>query len=660
MKHRIIYAWLMIALFAVVSFGGCGGSSDSGIPPADVTAQSDISMQEAINSADVYQKIVDQLVSNDLIMRGLLGAKVYALIESDDGQIWTKNMTLLEEDSVATLHDAYVLRRHYESEDVIVLIEPDIDFINKIRTDLGELPEDSSIVGDSGILDVYAMIRLQAGDALRSYTYTVPTVDDIINSEGVSTEEEYSSESPDVALSTDQTPGYVEDPGEEYSAVDFVAARWVNLYTWIAASSYYKSVNPVSSQDINMQIMASAVQNLTEASDCKSQTFDFSYNGLTATGITYPGWDNSVMAFKRSRINSLGLDIYAAHSFQTGNDYYYIQSTASTTTQNYKSVNVSPTGSGTIPYLYGYTKYLGFEAWLDGATAGTVTLVASNPSSLKGSPTSDGAKYSATTSRNLTNWTGVKRYTSHYAIEGANYSHALNWTPYGYDIVNNSGYKNPTSAAWYADAYLPAVMWGSLVTSGNSTGTLSYNADWVWEVKPSFWRSHTQPKLNVEFAVRDGATIGEFTQGGVTHDRADRWFGTKRKGSMILTPPPHVAAHLVGRSLSMPGNYLPLFMYNLSAVIAGRKTYPFAYTPDGDVETLTLKVFAEDSWTLTCETSDGGNWVKVSETSGTATGANAKDVTLTFERNPGSSRVVQINIQSGQDIATVYILQKSI
>ena len=224
--------------------------------------------------------------------------------------------------------------------------------------------------------------------------------------------------------------------------------------------------------------------------------------------------------------------------------------------------------------------------------------------------------------------------------------------------MKNSGATHPSSAAWYADAYLPAVMWGTLITSGNSTGTLSYNADWVWEVKPSFWKSHPQPKLNVDFDVRDGATIASFTQGGAQHDRADKWFGSKQTASLLLTPPPHVAAHLIGHSLSSTVNSLPLALYNLGAKFANKETLPFAYTLDGNAETITLKVLAEEAWTLTYKTSDGGNWVSLSETSGTATGANAKDVILTFAQNTRSSRVLQINIQSGQDSATVNILQQ--
>lgn len=647
MKHRVIYAWLMISLFAVVSFGGCGGSSSSSLPPAEETSPSSVSMKEAIDSDDVMQRIYDQVVSNDFILIGLAEAKIYELAESGDNQIWAMDISFSSEEDTPSLYDAEALRRHYDSEDVIILAEADIDFINKIRTALGELPEDPGIVGSSGYLEVYAMARISKGNAFRTFTYTVPVAEDIISSEG-EISQDVSLDSITGLLSTDSV--IANDNEAMYTAIDFVVERWVNLFAWVAAFGIRNALRE--------EVAASATGDLTDAADCQSRTFDFSYNGLTASGITYTGWDNSVMAFKRSRMNSLGLEIYAAHSFQTGNDYYYVQSTASTTTKNYKSVNVSPTGSGTIPYVYGYTKYLGFEAWLDGAAADTVTLAASNPNSLKGSPASGGAKYSATTTRSLTSWTGVNQYTAPYAVDGANYSHALNWAPYGYDIVNNSGATHPSSAAWYAEAYLPAVMWGSLVTSGNSTGTLSYNADWVWEVKPSFWRSHTSPKLNVEFVVRDGATIGEFTQGGTKHDRADKWFGSKQAGALVLTPPPHTTAHLIGHSLSSSANSMPVLLYNLGAKYANKETYPFAYTLDGIAETVTLKVLAEDAWTLTYKTSDGGNWVSLSGTSGTATGADAKDVTLTFERNTGSSRVVQVNIQSGQDTATVNILQQ--
>ena len=642
MKHKIFYAWLMIAFFAVVSSGGCGGSPSSDFAATEEpTAQSSISMKEAITSEDIMQKIVDEIVSSDLTLVGLAEVKIYQLSVSGDGQIWMEDASFTAEKTAPILYDPDELRRHYDSEDVILLEEPDIDFINKVRSDLGEVSEDSSIAGASGYLEVYAMTRIISGNAFRSFTYTVPTMGDIISSEGTSSQQDSSQSAIDI-LSTDQAI-----TGEDeavYTAVDFVVERWVNFFEWVSTFG----LRNVFGEDFT-----AAADKVTEESDRQEHTFDFSYTGLKVDGITYNDWDKSATAFTISRNNSLNLKVYSAHSFQTGNDYYFVQSTASTTPKNYKSTQVSPTGSASkVPYMYGYTKYLGFEAWLEGSTADNVSVAASNPGNLKPTATG-GAEYTDTTSHSINSWTGVNQYKGPFAVSGVEYSNSQTWILKAWDMVNNSGANHPASAAWYADTYLPVSAWGGLIPSGGSKGTLSYTTDWVWEVKPDFWKANKTVKMNVDFEVRDGATIAE-----TNHGRADKWFGNKQTASMTLTPPPHTSARLVGRSLSAPGNSLPLLLYNaLTAPAINAETAAFSYTLDEKADTLTLKVLAEEPWTLTCKTSDGGNWAVLSSTSGTATGANGQDVTITVEENKGSRRMLYIDIQSGQDHAKVNILQ---
>ena len=651
MKHKMLYAWLMIFFFAVVSFGGCGGSSTAYFAEPEETAQGSISMKEAIDSEDIMQNIVDQIVSSDLTLAGLAEVKIYQLSVSRDGQIWMEDASFTAEESSPVLYDSGELRSHYDSEDVIILAEADIDFINKVRTDLGEVSEDSSIVGSSGYLEVYAMARIFTGNAFQNFTYSVPAMNDIIRSEGTSSQQDSSQSALDI-LSIDQAV-----TGEDeavYTAVDFVVERWVKFFEWVSSFGMRNFfMREMLSEEIASAGKFSAADALTEEADRQDHTFDFSYTGLKADSITYDDWDKSATAFTMSRTNNLNLKVYSAHSFQTGNDYYFVQSTASTTPKNYKSTQVSPTGSASkVPYMYGYTKYLVFEAWLEGSTADNVSVAASNPGNLKPTATG-GAEYTDTTSHSINSWTGVNQYKGPFAVSGVEYSNSQTWILKAWDMVNNSGANHPASAAWYADTYLPVSAWGGLIPSGGSKGTLSYTTDWVWEVKPDFWKANKTVKMNVDFEVRDGATIAE-----TNHGRADKWFGNKQTASMTLTPPPHTSARLVGRSLSAPGNSLPLLLYNaLTAPAINAETAAFSYTLDEKADTLTLKVLAEEPWTLTCKTSDGGNWAVLSSTSGTATGANGQDVTITVEENKGSRRMLYIDIQSGQDHAKVNILQ---
>ena len=278
MKHKIFYAWLMIVFFAFVSFGGCGGSpSNNFVGQEESAAQSSMSMQEALYSDDIAQKIIDRVISNDELLGGLALVKIYQLSVSGDGQIWMEDGSLLVESSDPVLYDLDELRRHYDSEDVILLAGADIDFINKIRADLGETSEDPSIVGASGYLDIYVMNRIISGNSFQKSTYSVPTIDDIISSEGMSSQQASSQPAADI-LSSDEL---ISNEGEEvYTAVDFVVERWVNLLDWMSQFGIrrllmYLLENGLLSEDVISSAAFSAAEALTDEADIHAHTFDF-------------------------------------------------------------------------------------------------------------------------------------------------------------------------------------------------------------------------------------------------------------------------------------------------------------------------------------------------------------------------------------------------
>ena len=575
---------------------------------------------------------------------------------------------MLEGDGIPELYDPNVLRRHYDSEDVILLAEADIDFINRIRNDLGEVSEDSKIVGASGYLEVYAIARVLNGSSFHTFTYTVPIMEDIISSQGSSSQEDSSQQQSTENILSYDVPVSGDDEAV-YTAVDFVADRWVTLFAWVSMFG----IRRFFKEELDASAVFSAAASLSETTDKdnttdeQNHTFDFSYHGLPAEGITYDDWNKSATAFTMSRKNQLTLQVYSAHSFQNGNDYYFVKADTSTTPNNYKNTSVSPTGRSFTQYMYGYTKYLGFEAWLEGSTADNVTLAASNPENLKGIPGYNGARYFATTSYNINGWAGVKQYQGPYALNGASYSNTQYWYTYGWDMVNNSGATHPSSAGWYADMYLPANLSGILRHRINPENKLSYTTDWVWEVKPAFWKSHKTVNLNVDFDVREGATIASHIHNGATYDRADKWFSNKQTKSLTLTPPPHVAANIKGYSLSTSLSYNLVTAFTNLLGLTNRDYIPYSYKIGSSANTLTLRVLAEENWNITYNTSDNGKWVRLSETSGKATGANAKEITITVNENKiegffsflTTPRMLQIDIQSGQEHAVVNIVQDS-
>ena len=680
MKNKTFCVLLavMLALFAVISIGGCGSSSsltqDSGWE--NKTDSGSLDMTNALASDDVVNAIRERLEDTPLILAGLAEARVYDLEISGDGQIWATDISFYDEEEeevpetadVPMLYDKDEFWRHYESGDIIILEEADIDFINKIRADVGQNSEDASITGEAGSLEVYSLAKRSLQEKVNVYSYAVPRMDSTkaqIGGEGEPLKEEDSTDTYDGDEEIPEPDNST--PAKTYSNVDFVVDKWVDFFSWMAAIGIF-------TEPAEYAVNAAEVQNLTGISDTQKQTFDFSYNDLDADGIIFSGKDSSAMKFKRARTNKLEFDISSAHSFKDKKDYYFVRAKASTTPKNFTDTVVMPWGDDSYKfnYVYGYTNHLRFAAELEDATqtgeeSTALSLEAESPAAeilADGSNIPEGLTYT------LEGPVGVRELQAErIAQDGIVYSDSHTWKPEGYILVNNSGGR---SAEFYADVKRPVR--GSVIRSSNeppswyyeaaaneaSKNPLEYTASWVWALSDDFWRVHPTMKMNVQFEVVDGATSGQSYYDSKSYPQSGTSFGSTNNASFVLTQPPHTVIQANNVPFTKGAAYLVIANFILK--LNNEATNSHIVIRD-EAGTETIRIFAEDDWTITARDVDSSrdNWLKVSPESGSATGPEGTEVRLEYSANPfankNEARLALVDVHSGNDTVRLCVSQ---
>lgn len=685
MKQKVFYMFMAVvfAIFAVVSIGGCGSPSSltqdsGGENETEIKSSDNLDMANALDSDDVVDAIVERLIDTPLILEALAEAKIYNLEISGDGQIWATDISFYDEEEeevpetadVPVLYDKYEFWRHYESGDIIILEEADIDFINTIRADVGQNSEDVSITGEAESLEVYALAKRSSLEGkVNVYSYAVPRMDSITaqsRGEGAPLREEDSTDTYDG--DEEITEPVNSTPAKTYSNVDFVVDKWVDFFMWMAAVS-------LVTEPAEYAVEAAEVKNLTGISDTQKQTFDFSYNDLDADGIIFDGKDSSAMKFKRARTNKLEFDISSAHSFKDKKDYYFVRAKASTTPKNFNDTVVKPWGSDSYKfnYVYGYTNSLRFAAQLDDDLLPEeewLSLEAERPAA---DILEDGSDTTGSLTYTVEGPVGVlERRAERIAQDGIMYSDSNTWKPEGYILVNN---KEEGSVGWHADVKRPVR--GSVIRSSNeppswyyeaaandaSKNPLEYTASWVWAVSDDFWRVHPAMKMNVQFEVVDGATSGQSYYNSKSYPQSDTFFRSTNNASFVLTQPPHtvIQADYVPFTKEAKGAAYVGFT-NLILSLSGKATNSHIIIRD-EAGTETIRIFAEDDWTITARdiVKTEPNWLKVSPESGSATGPEGTEVRLEYGDNPfadkNQTRVAMVEVHSGNDNVRLCVSQ---
>ena len=232
MSRKKFYA-LIAVLCLICTALGCGSSSDLG---SDVQTNQDASMVDIWDDETSAQEILDRLGNEGLV--SILGIKTETVGYNEEGVLEMQYTPLDNSDEEPAIpYSSETMREHYEAENVIVLDEPDLELVNKVRIDLGLEAEDSNIIGESGKLDIYAL-ALKKNDGIENiFTYVVPYRGDLLNSGDDNSDPAFTEasdvteESQDDTDKTDSTKKTTEE--SEYSIWDFQIDRWVRFLQWL-------------------------------------------------------------------------------------------------------------------------------------------------------------------------------------------------------------------------------------------------------------------------------------------------------------------------------------------------------------------------------------------------------------------------------------------
>ena len=635
MKQRSFHALLMIAamLFAVVSLGGCGGSSDpvgtNTDPGGGGNEDSSLTMSDVWQDKEAAQEVVNRLNSGDIFL--LLTVRMEAVEKKSDGSVTMKyydvaDSVFHDEVNPEVPYNAAEVRAHYNSGDVIVLLNTDLELVNTVRADLGLVSEDESNFGESGILEAYGL-SCQRVDGLRNlFTYVVPKFGDLASQDELMPDEitEDDSTDEDLPQSDESQPEENEVIPEPFSMRELQIERWVRFLQWMGEMG----VKALRNQASAAQIVA-ANQELSAIADAQTRTFDYTYNNT----LNLSDWGGS--QYTISRTNTVSYTIYSAHSFASGKDYYIVTSENRTVPKNFTDSYVEK-DDWKHNFLWGYTRYFGVEQHIDDGNMGIndVALIRNTPSNLNQSKT-----YSDSTTWEVNGKVGVSKDGASAEVGGGfSHTNSLTWDVTEYKIINNCGSDKRASAKWYADVntpddgdkhYIgaPFRYYRGVNATAASRNQLQYDAAWMWEVGSSYWRNHPKMSMKVYVWSNDGFTAGWSHKGLKYRDRTDQSWEKSKSFSLTLNQPAHTAT--------------------------SQRTFGFT-SRAAKGQTFTL--LAEDSWTI----SDIPAWITFTETSGPATGNTDKLILFDISENTTSGpRHATMTITSGRDKLTIEVAQSA-
>lgn len=458
MKRNMFGAWLIIVglLFAAVTVGGCGGSSSSvQAPDSGGTDGSDLSMYEIWNDGEAMDEVFNRLTSEDTIK--LLGLKMEVVAKDDGGQVLTQYMNMFRyiisnEEYPMLPYNKEELAAHYESEDIILISDADLELVNRVRTDLGLSEENAETFGQSGSLEVYGLACIKTDGLRNLFVYVVPRMGDIVTSADVQEDNDDDTdddtETGTNGLESDDVSGESKVV-EEYTMRDFQIERWVNFFKWIGNVT----VEAVNNSAFAASYQVKAADNdLAVICDAQSKVFDFSYANQHTNGPKFNGVHYECTEFNRTRNNFVSVKIFAAHSFNNGRDYYIVENTAKTEPKNFSDEMIEYNGYRRN-YIYGFTRSVGTEFLIDDGemSSNDVALIRNAPAVEEITES-----YSENISWPVNGKLGVNKNGASVEISGdAMYSKSKTWAVSEYNIQNSSKEDYPASAEWRVNVERP-------------------------------------------------------------------------------------------------------------------------------------------------------------------------------------------------------------
>lgn len=509
---------------------------------------------------EIAQEVVNRLTSFDVIK--LLFVNMDVIERNDDGSITMKHRELAEDilgNAVDPLlpYDAEEVLKHYNSEDVIVLLDADLALINTVHADLGLPAEGENFVGPSGKLEAYGLARIETPSGLKNYfSYVVPKLEDLASPEIEVNDEDAEEYIESEDLTIDYR--YGNDGGDvkpevlpESTLRNFQIDRWVRFLQWMGDMAAEAQRTQAKAAEYEARAAADDEVDLAKIADAQKKDFDVSvYYKVKIWGYLFPV----------DRVSSLKYEIYSAHSFTYGNDFYLVNLEASTNLKGFLDTYIDhPTEPGKYKYhanyLLGYTRAVEFEHHIDDGKMSTddVSLSHHAPVNFKNTKTQSNSEtwsLEGTLGFSGLSGTGEVGY-------GKSHTNELSWEVSEFEIKDQCETDYRASAKWRIDMELPddgaehskvngdssRSKWWGVNAKENSKTVRDDKYAWLWTVSKSYWQNHPDLQMNVVFKSTDGSTYGKtkvVSKG--TRGRYDGSFTKERERSLALDPPPHVVA----------------------------------------------------------------------------------------------------------------------
>ena len=154
-------------------------------PTGGGTEDSNLTMSDTWQDDEAAQEVVNRLTSGDVIK--LIFLRMETIEKKSDGSVTMKYYDMADSiyndaDNPEVPYNAAEVLARYNSEDVIVLMNADLELVNTVRSDLGLSEEDADTFGQSGILEAYGLACIKTDGLRNLFTYVVPRMGDIVAS----------------------------------------------------------------------------------------------------------------------------------------------------------------------------------------------------------------------------------------------------------------------------------------------------------------------------------------------------------------------------------------------------------------------------------------------------------------------------------------------
>ena len=669
MKHRNFCTWLMICglFFALITAGGCGGSSDivqipntgntDGTTPTTERTDGDNIKKEAQAEAVFVDDEVEEIykdaaalaemfesLDKDGTLAKIQARGLHVAEFNENGDVYTDITpnAVSSDKAVALLSND--LRAAFARGEVIALLSPTTENVNKLYEALG-VSFDLKLNGNADGLDIFA-VAMASNDKgqLHTFAYQMPQRDSFTYTNG-----ESSVISLDVSADIDVDSGDIDYTDYPYTGTtsadirqilrEYNVNRLMDFFHWCGDGI---DSELAASEAIATLKAAAAADELTSLSAAHHKVIPFNY---TKTFAPFGNYNSGNYNRTITRETKGIYHVYSCHSFANGSDFYLVQATLSSTPHT-QETNPQRNYTDGDPAFYtdyyaGFTNYLVNAAYVEGANNDPekVALIYNIPgdSVPEKQTVTKSNSWSISTEVGFGGSVGADGNGPKAGLnvnaklsQSASHSGSITYTTQNWRIQNYCGLSNAQFTAffttesngdtqkhyyhWYGDKDY----WKKLNLDGASTSRIEFTTEWIWEVKKDFWQNRDRVKLIANPTVGERFAFGAgYCYRPWGSDRGDKNLNNGRAQTIDVTNSADICAPAPA--------HLYVSQTNYSLGSGGGENY--------------FEILCNSDWTIESDQ----DWCKIgSASTGTDTGAQKRRIIFNVDsRAQGSSGIRQ-------------------